>query len=258
MKVNKKCKLPVYWGVVFCLIGVMSSCSAGLYERLNRKDIIPAISAPSAHSFAVEHGIVLTMDDDPGADEYVLYKDTSPAGSFTNKIYQGTERTYTDYAVDDEVFYYYKLAKIKGGTEFDKSETVAAITGPTICDIYESNNSKAAAAALLDRMDANFYFYRNHHSTEAVDADWYKVTVPPRNTVRLEIRITSAGYTANSLQYNEEGGATQGIINGSNFQIDNNGLTSKTCYFQISADRGRIGVQEMITYRVVLLQIVPM
>jgi fibronectin type 3 domain-containing protein len=153
------------------------SCTVGLYDDLNTNNITPVVSEPTVNSFELEHAVQVEWDVDAGADRYLLYRDTDPAGSFSTIVYQGTETGFIDADIADETFYYYKLAKVRGKKEFPKSECVMGLSSSIQRDRHESNNTSDTTGELGDVTQSNIFYYADLQDNEVVDRDWFYVSL---------------------------------------------------------------------------------
>lgn len=247
--------------IIFLTITLLfMSCAADFYSALNRADYVPVTTKPVVKSFATENAMVICWEDDPGAHEYCLYKDVTP-GSFSKLIYRGSDLSFTDTNVDDNTFYYYKLAKIKGETEFDKSSYTCGVTGSIKTDKYEDNDNKDCALPIeLEDTYANIFYYTDLYGNTIVDRDWYYVEVDAGRTVNIQVFIldTNNSYIDDSLFFCIEGGVgeVEPIISGSEFPITNPTTTKKTYRFQIFVNDDKMQPNKTTNYYIHFVSII--
>ena len=205
-------------------------------------------------NFENEDSITLEWDADSGADEYILYRDTDPYGSFSQIVYHGTELSFTDkniegiYTDDLYYFYYYKLAKKRESKEFDKSTYVVGGASDVMIDQYEDNDKQNNAKPFNNPSKANIYYYKDGNQNELVDTDWYSIELDPRTMVTLTVKnmqniintydpSTNTGFS--ELCYQEmRKTETINVYEGrDNIILINNEYESKTKYFKISINK---------------------
>jgi fibronectin type 3 domain-containing protein len=235
------------------------SCSVGLYDRLNTNAISPVVTEPTVKSFELEHAVQIEWDNDAGADRYLLYRDTDPAGSFTSVVYQGTETGFIDTDISDETFYYYKLAKVRGKKEFPKSEAVLGLSGSIQRDRHESNNTSDSTGVLGDITQANIFHYSDLYDNEVIDRDWFYVSLEPRRSMLIvfdEVKngITGEALAEDELKFNIKEGELHNVYNGVSYWLDNYSYEEKIIYFQVSVNKKTFG-NKIATYRIRIDQI---
>lgn len=240
------------------ILSIIFSCSPGLYSLLNRVDYEPSVRAPRVASFAVENGILVEWERDPGADLYLLYRDRAAAGSFSELVYKGSEVSYLDRDVLDSTFYYYRLAKVKGETEFEKSGYSYGVAGPIKRDRYESNDLKESASQLDYVTSANLFYYTDLTNGEIVsDRDWYEVEVDGGRTLHIVIYIADSGqsYINDSLFFCEEEGEVLPVNNGFEYAIKNSSFSKRRFRFQLFPNSGVIQSSKTVVYRIEFVKI---
>ena len=242
--------------IIFLTITLLfMSCAADFYSALNRADYVPVTTKPVVKSFATENAMVTCWEDDPGAHEYCLYKSVTPGGSFSKLIYRGSDLSFTDTNVDDNTFYYYKLAKVKGTTEFEKSSYTYGVTGCIKTDKYEDNDTKECAKPieLVDTV-ANIFYYVDVYENIVEDRDWYYVELEAGRTTNIQVFIldSATSYIDKSLCFCIEGGVGEVgyIINGSEFPIINATTTTKIYRFQIFVNKDEMPANRTTNYRI--------
>lgn len=232
-------------------VALLMSCSDGLLSQMNIVEALPETKKPEVKIFVRENAMVLGWTDDPGADEYLLYRDNNLNGSFNNIVYQGANTKFTDNTVEDDTFYYYRLAKKKGYKEFEKSDFSYGVTNCTRNDCYEPNNRKEDAKPIDNVTYANIYFYKDNAGNQLVDRDWYYVNIPARKYLKIIIYIHgSAGMGSGEIRYTREAGEVVDIFDTiDTINIKNNDYIAKTVYFQISVNKAMMN-NEVIVYTI--------
>ncbi len=237
---NKKFK----WLVIACFI-LLLSCTDSLFEELSINDKIPFIIKPEVNSFEIENSIVIEWEKDTGADEFILYRDTSPTGNFSEIVYRGKSLSYADYDISFEHLYYYKLAKRREKKIFNKSEPEMGIASDTIKDNYENNDTKETSALFPDFITANIYYYENLYGNTMEDKDWYRVMIPPRkfmvinilNEYNLNSQTDSSGTISDLSLIVVDGIKDDNVEFNAEYNLVNDQNESKIKYFCIYPNR---------------------
>ncbi|MCG8573228.1 MAG: hypothetical protein MJB14_24095 [Spirochaetes bacterium] len=241
---------------------LLCGCSPSLLEDINTNNFEPTDSNLDITNFESEYAITLKWDADPGTDEYILYRDTNPDGVYAEIVYQGTELTYTDTDVEDvnnNVYYYYKLAKKRESKIFEKSSYVVGAASSVRNDQYEFNEVYNKAASFDNKTEANIYYFRDGFGNELVDNDWYSIEIEPKKVVTLEITNLDNLDISNDIFFMVKGEIKiDGPAGGGSFTvtIENAENTKETMYFLIGIDKedftgivggtgGRIGYYEI-------------
>jgi uncharacterized protein YceK len=245
---------------LFMVCIILSSCAADLYTDIATNTVIPQVTAPAVQSFEEEHGIVVNWNIDAGAEKYIVYRDTSPTGSFSQKVYEGTATSYTDTAIQDEYYYYYKLAKVRGKQEFAKSDYVMGLSSGIKKDKYEANELSGCSATLEDITLANIFYYKDELDNEVEDRDWYCISVPARRSMKIVIDnlkngLNGSDIAEDEIRFNVEEGALQAVYNNVYFWLDNYSYEPQTMRFQISVNKKLIG-NKIVNYRVHIAEVV--
>lgn len=220
-------------------VGVLTlvSCGPDLYDFASETSTEPVITEPTVASFQVERAIWVSWTEDPGADEYVLYRDEDYNGSFSNAVYAGSDLEYVDSELDEETLYYYRLAKRRGRKEFPKSDYVLGVAGLSSADDFEDNDRKSSAKPWKQpSTSANIYFYRDAAGNTVSDTDWYSVELAPNRILIIQVAFTSgSNLIENDLWFLEDGRTPQQVSNSdiTEFSIENDGTTEKTVRFAV-------------------------
>lgn len=210
----------------------MISCSDGPLGNMLRVDDDPFVSVPSIVSFEIEEQIKIGWNEDPGADEYVIYKTLDLEIPVYEILYKGRLLSIVDRGVIGGNRYLYTLGKIRGTQLFGPSNAVLGIGSMVKNDELEGNNTKEKASRLNLRFDANIYFYQSFEGAELKDVDWYYVIVPPRKQANVVVTYDQSGGI--SLYFYLEGHALQSITSGDSLSVTNNTDEERFFYFQIS------------------------
>jgi asparagine N-glycosylation enzyme membrane subunit Stt3 len=218
----------------------MFSCSNDFLSLGQKEDVMPFVTSPTVRSFETEYDIKIEWQLDKGADEYILYRDVSADGSYSEIVYNGSGLSYYDTSIQSEKFYYYKLAKKQGYKEFDKSKYVPGILSLARKDGYENNNTKETSVKLDDMTFANIYYYKDTHGNEFEDKDWYYVDIKPWHEQTIQIKQYTYGNVLldNDICFNLDIGNPDTVVVDQQIKITNNSQTeSKRYYFQISVNK---------------------
>ena len=211
------------------------SCGDGLLVDMTRIADDPVITKVQAKSFIDENIIYLNWEEDPAADEYILYRAEDNIVHSYQVIYQGNDISFVDTDCSDENRYLYTLAKLRGQKIFGPSNPVLGV-GSNVCrDELEENNSKDQATILTWDLVANIYFYRDWLDNELEDLDWYSVTIPPRRIANIV--VTQAGQATGDVTYMMfylEGSNPTPLLNNTAQPIPNYSYSEKKFYFLIS------------------------
>jgi hypothetical protein len=224
--------------IIACIpmIVLLLSCTNDLFDELDRNLILPAVSMPAVSSFVVENQVLVDWEADAGADSYRLYRDYTAGGAFTTIIYEGSGLAFTDDDVADGIRYYYKLSKLKGLKEFDKSAAVMGVGSAVIRDRFEGNDTKTEAAEFVNTIDANIYFYRDSSGNALEDRDWYRVDIGPRQYMTIRITLVS-NLSDGDITFGLEEAGPVGIISNNTYEIHNTDYTAGRFYFAIAVDK---------------------
>jgi hypothetical protein len=232
-------KKEIFLLAVFLFI--ISGCSADLLSIASKGDKDPEVSPPVVKSFLVERSLMVQWARDEYCDEYILYKDTSPTGSFGTVLYRGQDTSFIDTKLTDDTYYYYRLAKRLGNKEFPKSGYISGVSTFSRQDEYEHNDTKDTAKPLDTTTNGNIYYYNDGAGNVFEDVDWYYVHLEPsgttKSTVRLIINRYSSNIDAGDIQYNIEGQAPQPLYQGQPFDIVNGKNYAVDVYFMISVNK---------------------
>jgi fibronectin type 3 domain-containing protein len=72
--------------------------------------------------------ITLSWNETLNATNYCLYRDQNMGGGFSNQIYSGKQMLFTDTALAENVWYYYKVQAINENGSSSKSSTISGKT----------------------------------------------------------------------------------------------------------------------------------
>jgi hypothetical protein len=227
---------------------IIYSCTGDFFTEASRPDAVPVTTKPNVESFGMENRIVITWAADDAADEYILYRDTNPAGSFNTAVYKGNGLSYVDANVTTDAFYYYKLSKKQGKKEFSKSDYSIGVCKDIKKDACEDNDTADSATPLTEiNTDANIYYYKDYRSGMAVeDKDWYKVTLPPMHRLILGFHnVVQGGFPQDGeLFFNIKYGMPQAIIDyttkSDTYLVENTGYETQTIYFEVSINKTKL------------------
>jgi hypothetical protein len=202
--------------LVITILALSLSCTEGLYYQIGKSIDDPVVVKPFVSSFEDEETIIITWDDDPAADEYILYRNEVPYGNRI-VVYQGKENSYIDrnfieYLSRENAYFHYSLSKVRGMREFGPSEPSLGIYSKIINDPFEPNNHENLAHELSTaKIEGNIYFFRDDQQNLLIDEDWFFITLQPRQQAVLV--LTQIGDT--NLQYFQ-----YQVLNSSNNPID--------------------------------------
>ena len=219
-------------------------CDSDLMDAMNRVARDPEISPPRAVSFEQELSIQVLWDEDEAADEYILRRAEDTGGvPVYSTVYEGTGRSYTDTAVEDEKRYLYTLAKLKGNTEFGPSEPALGIGNECIKDLHEPNDTKDSAFYFTCNevsISCNSYYYQQSGGTNWIqDDDWFYVVIDPGHRLTLKVvqQSPAIGVDGSCLRYLREGaGSSEQITSDQPFSLDNELFTEASFRFRIFPD----------------------
>lgn len=223
--------------LIILILSLIFSCTDDLFKELGTLNAIPDKETQLViKHFVLEDAIVIEWEKDLGADEYILYKDENPLGSFSNKIYQGQNLQYIDYDVITEIFYYYKLAKRKDNKIFGKSRYSVGVASSTRRDSYELNESRAKSAWIDNKTYANIYFYRDQYGNIIEDIDWFKIAVNPRQYVKLVIN-NMVNYNGDELIKVVDLESESDIDDSTSFNLTNYSYEPQVLFLKVFPDR---------------------
>ena len=229
------------------IVLIFYSCTNDFMTDAMRPDKLPDITKPTVYSFKIENKIEIKWDADD-VDEYILYRDTKPTGTFSSYVYKGTDTSYIDSNVINDAFYYYKLAKKQGKKEFSKSDYSVGACKDIKKDACEDNDTKDTAIELTEiSTNANIYFYKDSASSTAIeDRDWYKITLEPMTRFILGFhKVNEGGFDNGDLLFNIEYGTPEEIQDYENslqqtYLIENKSYVTKTIYFQVTINKTKL------------------
>jgi len=241
------------------------SCSNGLLGDMERVLKDPVVSPPEVDSF--ENGNILTVSwaNDPGADEYLLYRTPDTPIPVYSLVYRGTELSYKDTDVQNEGTggrYLYTLTKARGTKLFGPSDPVFGVVSGVIPDSNEDNDTLENATELVWDLQPNLYYYRSYSGEELIDHDWYRITVPPRR--KAIVVITQNGLNGGEsswMSFALQEHVPQTVVSGNSIAINNYAYSEKIFYFLVSPRPAKFindpaqGGGSFINYTVSLYQI---
>jgi hypothetical protein len=218
---------------------VLFGCSDGVFNLMNRTSNPPFEDKPVVVSFETPLTLYISWAYDEGADSYTLYRDTTPTGGFTNMVYTGTGLLYTDTAVQNETWYYYKLAKKRGKDTFTTTLYSFGVGNNVPCDQYEDNNDKSRATLYENNtIDANIYYYQDAAGNVIMDTDWYEVLVPAKKSLIIRFINYLNIPNDNGIRFGMETIEPQPVELDDTRTITNDTLYDAVYYFRIIPDPG--------------------
>ncbi|MBB6480910.1 hypothetical protein [Spirochaeta isovalerica] len=213
------------------LLFLLAGCSASLFEDMSRTIDDPEVQKPWVQSFTEELEIKISWEEDPGADEYVLYRADDNIGTY-EKIYQGTSLEFFDSDVSEQGRYLYTLVKMRGEEAFGPSLPVLGVASMTMEDEFESNDREENATPFLYDLSANVQYYADNTKQHILeDRDWYSVEVGPRRSFTFQVLYTGTG--SQELEYYCQPETPQGLDSESEITIVNTTMESKIFNFCI-------------------------
>jgi hypothetical protein len=225
---NKNLLLAISLSILFI------SCDNGVFQNLSRTTDLPFSDQPVIIGFNHACELEITWKADPGADEYLLLRDTSPSGSFSTQVYKGTATSAIQSSLNQETWYYYKLNKTRGTATYTSDTIAFGFSSPVPADPYEPNNEKMNATLLVTAIESNLWYYQDSFGNVVEDKDWFKVAIPPRKS--MTIRITSgqaSNFADQDLYYVSEYGYPDTLSSEEDKIINNYEMTEGYFYFQI-------------------------
>ncbi len=222
--------------VIIVISLIMLSCSEGLLGDMLRVITDPVVEVPSVTSFVKEETIEISWDDDPGADEYILFRAVDTAVPVYEIIYQGTNLSVIDTDVINGAGnrYLFTLGKVRGTRLFGPSDPVLGVGSMVIQDELENNDTKVKSTKLIWDLDANLYYYLSYSGAEVEDYDWYNVTVPPRRQANIVITQENLVGLNTWMYLSLEGHLPEIIANSTGIPLKNYSYEEKNFYFMIS------------------------
>ncbi len=220
---------------------LFSSCTESFFYELARTNELPFTAKPVIKSFEIENAIKLVWSPDEGCDEFFLYRDSSPIGSFSRLIYRGTNLFFIDYDVVNENFYYYKLGKRRDDKISWLSDYIMGVCSDTKKDKYEENNNCETSAGFKNKTLANIYLYKNEtvYGDILEDRDWYYVKLPARSHMIINfIKIENLLDGDLSLHV-IEGITEESVIFERDYDLYNYLYEDQIIYFWVSPNRSR-------------------
>jgi len=206
---------------LFLFAGLFFSCGPDLFEVLDRSAYDPEISIPRVDCFKNINEIEISWDFDERADEYEVFWCNTPNGNY--RSLGATENlSYVDKNLKSNVYYYYKLRKIKESKAFPLSMCVMGRANNIRHDMYEPNNTEEIVMAdsvsdnprleLVDEIVGNMYYYSDTEGNVLQDVDYYWMEIPARRVVALLITYPDGetNFTANQL-YIAQGDSKTGV-----------------------------------------------
>ncbi|MBN1697455.1 MAG: hypothetical protein JW881_08070 [Spirochaetales bacterium] len=189
--------------LLVAILALHLSCTEGLYDQFGKPVDDPVIVKPFVSSFVDEETIIITWDDDPAADNYILYRSEEVPSENYHVVYRGKKNSYLDrnfieYLSNENALFHYSLSKVRGTREFGPSEPSLGIFSKMINDPFEPNNDETQAHELSTaKIEGNIYFFRDEEQNLLIDEDWFFITLQPRQ--QAELVLTQKGDT--KLQY---------------------------------------------------------
>lgn len=248
---------------VVMILGV--SCSNGLLGDMERVVKDPVVSPPEVSSFENGNFLSVAWAQDPGADEYLLYRSADTPSPVYSLVYRGTELSYKDTDVQTGGTggrYLYTLTKARGTNLFGPSDPVLGVVSGVIPDSSENNDTREKAAELVWDLQSNLYYYRSYSGEELIDHDWYRITVPPRR--KAIVVITQNGLNGGEsswMSFALQEHVPETVVSGNSIGINNYSYSEKVFYFLVSprteqfVNDPALGGGSFINYTISLYQI---
>jgi len=218
---------------VIILFLIISGCTSGIYQHLDRPLEDPEITQPRASSFKQEMTVTITWNIDERCDEYILYRRLDSDFSVDEIVYRGTGTEYIDINGINEDRYLYSLSKIRGQKEFGPSEPAFGVFSNTIQDFLEPNNTKDTAVWLEYEFESNMYYYRNSDGEEVQDIDWFYVEVPPRRIATIVVSQSGLSTEDTFFYFSQVGEVPYQVINNNDIPIENRSTNTDRFYFKL-------------------------
>jgi hypothetical protein len=174
-----------FFSLFFCLL----SCTPGLINVMERGRNGPEITDPQVSCFQEPGVIIVSWEDDPLTDGYVLSRALDTDRVY-KEIYRGSSPGFLDHDISREVRYLYCLSKVRGNHLFGPSKSVLGVGSFTRADPYESNNTVECAYLFMNNLEANTYGYKSiGHEYSLTDPDYYRVIVKPHMTAVYTVDV---------------------------------------------------------------------
>lgn len=229
--------IPMAFILSFCLY----SCSDSLLGEMNRIIKDPVVAEPVVKSFTAELAIEVNWEEDPGADEYVLYRALDTSGDY-EILYRGTDLQYSDNHVGSEMRYLYTLVKLRGEEIFGPSRPILGVGSMTIADDYEPNDEEESPTNFLHNLSANVYYYASEGKNHILeDRDWYAIEIRPQMQASFKVEVS--GVSANEptgLMFYLQPDTPEEIKNQAELHIKNSTMEKKFFSFCIYPDGTQI------------------
>jgi hypothetical protein len=248
------------------LILLCASCTPGMFELLNRTMDDPALQKPGVESFVESNTITVSWDRDDGADEYILERAEDGIALSFSEVCRGGMTKYVDRDLPDNKRYLYRLFKKRGNKTFGPTEQALGVSSLVCRDVYEPNGTMEQAVQ-LETIDyiSNMYYYRAYSGEEAIDEDWYFITIPPLRQASVVVndsRVEESNKPTHFeyYEYDRDHKAVRQLLN---FWIVNNEMVTKNYYFKLYPAKNQYIGAEMpaggaiIQYKISIREIVP-
>ncbi len=222
--------------IYFYILGILFllfSCTDDLYEELALNNKIPdEETIPVVKSYTENNALVIKWSEDIGAEKYILYKDILPDGSFNEVVYKGLNLEFIDTKVNNDVFYYYKLAKKRGQKTFARSRYSMGIGSNYTKDSYEDNDTNETSydIDMIISVDANIFYCRDSLCNEIIDTDWYSFTINPRMRHVFQITFKNSNITNYNIIKIYANNIIKELTNQGEFNVENQ-LNEKGRYY---------------------------
>jgi len=142
--------------------------------------------------------------------KYIIYRDLSPVGSFTDERYRFDTTNdeikilnFTDTCEKGKMYYYKVQIEFTDGS-LEKSDMAYGGVGFKE-DSYENNNYKALAKYLNNPIDGNVYYFKDSYNNILQDEDWYYMTVLSNNIQEVKIKILDINFENEDIMLYQEG-----------------------------------------------------
>jgi hypothetical protein len=220
--------------VIGLLVLLLVGCSNELFNLMSRPDVPPFEDKPVVLSFKAPLKLSISWSKDIGADEYLLYRDTSPTGDFAAKVYSGTALNYTDNYVEDAKWYYYKLYKRRGKQIFTTNYYGYGVASFVIKDDFENNDTIDCATHFepIKGINENIYYYKDGVGNIIYDSDWYWVSIEAETQMTISFK-NYVNIDSEGICYKDKIDNPDPLALNEEKTLENKGPTDKVFYFQI-------------------------
>lgn len=193
---------------------------------------------PQVISFYAVQTIYISWEPDDRTDSYALYR-TCDTGE--ELVYKGSDIDYTDSDLEPSLMYYYRLALIKNGLEYAKSESVLGVCAAIV--VEEPHDTDATTDVShdvvplddTDSLDATMYTYGDTDDTVVAATDRYTVPVPPNSAAVITIDFTE-NLVDNELLLTIDDGQPTPVTDGMHVTLGNPTIEERTVSLTCALD----------------------